>query len=895
MIIMLQALRFCIVAALLTRVAAAQPARLVADLAPASKRGEISLFLPVIPIGRYFYMTGIDSTSLGQVWRTDGAPGGLERVTSVDGGFVDSLTALGDDLFFVAFESSGPALWKIPAASGNAERVATVTGIASLARAGNALVFSAKDDAHGAELWASDGTSSGTRILRDIIPGTASSGPFDFTEAGPITFFFTTTPAGHAELWRTDGTSSGTTLVKDFGLPPAEGNHFFPLGVVAGNLVFTAYVGNGRFRLWRSDATPGGTLPIAEFGSDILTGIPIPFPYAGPESNGTVSAGFLYFAANDGVHGRELWKTDGSAARTSLVADIQPGQEGSGPFGFTALGASVLFEADDGTHGSEPWISDGTLAGTRLLEDVHPGPDGSYPFGFLGTGAVAFFGADDGASGTELWRTDGTVNGTFRVADVAPGEPGSRPSPLFFGNGGVYFEADSGAGTQLWKSDGSEAGTMVVEDLARPESSFPAFLTDVSGRLFFSTVTVENGDAAYRSLWVTRGSAESTTLVRDFKTLIDPAFEPATLFPIGGRMFFRADDGEHGIEPWVSDGTPNGTHLIKDLVSPAPGWAVGDSTPFAFTLFQGSVVFATNGSPVNTAKLWKTNGTEEGTEPLVDLGPHLFYYGTPLFHFGSRLYFALTDSSGSGVALWRSDGTSHGTALVEPIGPFGIDRMLAVGDAFYFPSGNALWRSDGTEAGTRTVFDGTEFINPFVIEEAAGLVYFLVGNSQALWRTDGTPAGTVLLAPSAQEIASAGSLLFFTRDDGIHGVELWRTDGSPAGTSIVRDVFPGHAGSQAGNLRAIGDLVYFSANDGVHGVEPWVSDGTEKGTRLIQDINPGPDSSRPTGFTLSGGLVYFAADDGAHGVELWAVPDPGAGRRVIAPASPAPPPVTLRR
>jgi ELWxxDGT repeat protein len=894
MIIVLPIVRLCVVAALLTRLAAAQTARLVADLAPARKRGEIALFPPTIPIGGHFYMTGVDSTSFGQVWRTDGTPGGLERVTSVDGGSVDSLTELGGDLFFVADESPGPALWKIPASSGIAERVAAVPGISGLARAGNSLVFAAKDDVHGAEPWVSDGTSAGTRILRDIVPGSAGSEPFDFTPAGPVTFLFTTTPAGNVALWRTDGTSAGTALVMDLGPPPAGGNHVAPLGVVAGHFVFTAYIGNGRFRLWRSDGTTAGTSAIVDFTSDIVTGVPVPFPYTGPESNGLVSGGFLYFAGNDGVHGRELWRSDGSTTGTSLVADVQPGPGGSWPSGFTALGGSVLFQADDGTHGAEPWITDGTAAGTRLLGDIHPGPDGSYPFGFLGTGTAAFFGADDGVSGTELWRTDGSSNGTFRVADVAPGAAGSRPFSLFHANGLVYFEADSGDGMELWKTDGSDAGTAVVEDLARPESSFPAFLTDVSGRLFFSTVTGQNGDAAYRSLWVTRGSPGTTSRVRDFSTLIDNALAPTTLLSFGGRLFFRADDGEHGIEPWVSDGTAAGTHLIKDLVSPSPGSSIGDSTPFGFTFFQGGVVFVTNASPADSAKLWTTDGTEAGTRPLVDLGPSLLYYDTPLFSFGNALYFALADGSAFNTALWRSDGTAPGTVLVKALGPSGIDRMLAVGKAFYFASGNTLWKSDGSPDGTQPIFDGAEFINPFVIEEAAGLVYFLVGNSQALWRTDGTPAGTFVLASSAQEITSTRSLLFFARDDGVHGVELWRTDGTPAGTAIVRDVFPGATGSQAGNLRAIGDRVYFSANDGIHGIEPWVSDGTEEGTRLVQDIDPGPDSSRPTGFTLSGGLVYFAADDGSHGVELWAVPDPGAPRRVKAPALPTPPPLITR-
>ena len=73
--------------------------------------------------------------------------------------------------------------------------------------------------------------------------------------------------------------------------------------------------------------------------------------------------GTLFFSADDGVNGHELWRSDGTPGGTVLVKDIRPGAADGNPFELTAVGSTLFFGADDGTHGYELWKSNGTDRG----------------------------------------------------------------------------------------------------------------------------------------------------------------------------------------------------------------------------------------------------------------------------------------------------------------------------------------------------------------------------------------------------------------------------------------------------------------------------------------------------------------------------------------------------
>ena len=143
--------------------------------------------------------------------------------------------------------------------------------------------------------------------------------------------------------------------------------------------------------------------------------------------------GGLFFFANDGVHGWELWKSDGTLVGTMLVSDINPtGDSVFPPIAFPVnIGNILYFTANDGTRGYELWKSDGTITGTKIVSDINPGINGSNTGQFVNLNDTLYFGAFNTTYGAELWKSDGTVTGTMLITDINPGSD----SALFSGSG----------------------------------------------------------------------------------------------------------------------------------------------------------------------------------------------------------------------------------------------------------------------------------------------------------------------------------------------------------------------------------------------------------------------------------------------------------------------------
>jgi ELWxxDGT repeat protein len=384
----------------------------------------------------------------------------------------------------------------------------------------------------------------------------------------------------------------------------------------------------------------------------------------------TEAGGKLFFTANDGVHDRELWVSDGTSAGTHMVKDILPisptGYAPYWPGALTAVGGLVYFSATDGVHGYEPWISDGTEAGTHMIKDVSTtaGVFGSDPYGYTDLNGVVYFSAWTQLNGREMWRTDGTEAGTRIVADVTLGTAGSYPEYFTAFKNRIYYvrhdATNSNRGT-LFRTDGTAAGTKAVRDKNgyKIRGIFNYGILHVVGEhLFIGRNT--------KQVWVSGGTPASTMKLVDFGT--------RTVAGAGGVAYLTWEDGGAIAPPsflWRSDGTTAGTQPLYYF----------DGTPivagFVNPLGSNLIFWGTDtwdGETRPTGGLSVSDGTNAGTVPLgvyalpVDYVPSS--NETPRATLNSVLYFPAQTYDGLGnfsdVALWRTDGTGAGTYAVSP-------------------------------------------------------------------------------------------------------------------------------------------------------------------------------------------------------------------------------------
>jgi ELWxxDGT repeat protein len=398
----------------------------------------------------------------------------------------------------------------------------------SLVEFNDKLYFSANNGENGTELYVSDGTGSGTKLVKDINPGADKYGysygsyPYDFVEFNGKLYFGANNEETGTELYVSDGTTVGTELLVD--ISPGEN----------------------------------------DFGA-----------YSSSPSNFVELNDKLYFTANNGENGNELYVTDGTVAGTQLVSDLRTGEDNYGningayPNNLVEFNGKLYFTANNGESGSELYVSDGTTGGTELLLDLRTGEDifgnvyGSYPGNFLEFNGKLYFSANNGENGGELYVTDGTAGGTELLVDIYPGENnygninGSEPSNLVEFNDKLYFSASNEAnGVELFVSDGTAEGTSLVADinLDKDSSGFsygssPSDLVVFNDKLYFTANDGENG----RELYVSDGTTVGTQLVADiFPGLNNYSFpnssSPYNLTVVGDELFFSAENGEAGVE-----------------------------------------------------------------------------------------------------------------------------------------------------------------------------------------------------------------------------------------------------------------------------------------------------------------------------------------------------------
>jgi ELWxxDGT repeat protein len=760
--------------------------------------------------------------------------------------------------------------------------------------------FQAYTSDSGYEIWRSDGTETGTFMLRDLCSGDAyqSSDP-EFSVLGTTVYFIASDCVFGEELWKSDGTPGGTQRVKDINPGPYSSN-LEDLFVVGDKLFFTAYNGT-TYTIWKSDGTEAGTTSTGVSGTPRFV----------------LGNGLFFTGTISGVcHIQRLDATNNTVA--DITTMCPRGIYGNGDGVSIAAGpALAYYTAGDTTTGTEVWRTDGTPAGTFLVLDILPGQTGSMPSNFfVNPLSQLIFSATDGTNGQEIWKSDGSAGNASMIKNINAGSNSSSPRDFTLWNNVIYFTAYDGTQTELWRTNGFSTETRIVKDLTPTAgvSSYPSFLTPTTNALFFIATDGTHAGALFK----TDGTSGGTVLVKDVNptTNYGGAYAPVAF---GAGVFFLGDDGTHGGEPWFSDGTEAGTRMIKDIA----GDENQGSRPFLLTpLNQQVLSFGYSHSQTSGEfyALYRSDGSVTGTLALktfnqvpqseydIDQAPAVF---------NGALYFAAsTNSAATGTELWRTDGTITGTTLFADIYPgpnSSSPRWLRPsGQTLYFraynnSNGDELWKTNGTLETTALVKDirsGNNGSYPeFLTADGAGGVYFAATNEISgteLWHSDGTPSNTRLLLDIAPGTASSypenltlvGTNLFFTATDPTNGRELWVTNGTPQGTRRVRDITLGQPSTSFAPYRqpfaVLGNRVFFIASSALVGDELWSSDGTENGTTIVKDVYPGAIPSDIQELTVMGGAVYFAAtsDDGRR--TLWRSNGTTAGTAHVVSGTSAP-------
>ena len=597
-------------------------------------------------VGGSLFFRASDATTGNELWVSDGTPDGTHLVKDVYPG-MNSSDSAGD----------------------------------SMTSMGGVLYFEASSDGMGSELWRSDGTDEGTVLLRDTSPGSTYNGGYQFSVAEDRLYFrtydqvwrsdgtregtfrvasyvqgisantpivavgqnvyFTVDTFQSRNLWRSDGTYDGTFRLTQFNL-----NRPFPAGeiasiVAAGSRVFFAATDKVHSReLWSTDGTVAGTTMI----KDIRPGTLSSSLYNVMNADGDL------FVVQDS-YPEQLHRIRNGVTTTTYLDTIE--YRG----GSLAVGDDLYFLAGDRTYGREFWKWSGAVP--ELLKDVAPGLTGGVASEMTEFNGTLYFVARGPEAG--LWKSDGTSEGTLLVRRIpsTPSGPFDEPGPLtiFTINGLMYFAArDENAQYNLWKSDGTSEGTILFQKSFAP---FSVALLD--GLIFWFS------GYSSTALLFTDGTPENTRTISRADLDFDLPLNDVTSASFNGAVYFSGSTNFGKTELWRTRGTVESTELFLEL-SPD---RFDNSILKTLTVVSGKLLFV-NKDPVNGYGIWQSDGTREGTHVLKSFGSESRISSWSVI--GDRVFFIVADPSTGMNSIWITDGSETGTIRV----PHSLEPHLAL-------------------------------------------------------------------------------------------------------------------------------------------------------------------------------------------------------------------------
>ena len=474
------------------------------------------------------YFSYFDSTVGRELWTTDGSSANTFLLKDINQSTNHAIpygsyrsTVLNHKLYFTAQETvtGRTELWKTDGTESNTIKVKDT--LSNLIREfpqftgkletlidtlNDNVVFSGIDTLRGEELWISDGTNMGTRILKDINLGLRNSKPTKSMRLGSKLFFNANDGIHGREMWVSDGSSMGTFMLKDFYLnnntpTMSEYETTQSKTIFNGKLYFIARDDMVDSNIWETDGTVTNTKKISVRSSYSQIGTPL-FGLTAHQNK-------LYFVGTSSTSVLSLWSSNGAVGGEQLVKDIFIRNPLNGKPIVSFKDWVFVFASNNLGYQSGLWKSDGTSNGTTLL---------------LNNGSInneTFTVGDDNlffAASNVLWKTDGTTNGTSIIKTFGSTFYGNKIQELNYINGHLYFQVvNQNTGIELWQSDGTTEGTALIVNMTanRYQNTFDESNKIVAdgNRFFFTGNDVLHG----RELW-THNTCDNLTNVQSIQS-----------------------------------------------------------------------------------------------------------------------------------------------------------------------------------------------------------------------------------------------------------------------------------------------------------------------------------------------------------------------------------------
>ena len=434
-------------------------------------------------------------------------------------------------------------------------------------------------------------------LVRDITPGTAGTRISEFRDCNG-NLYFTVSASNSVELWKTKGDSLNTVKVKTI-WGWSNKKEAFELTCFNNVLYFIAPDTVHGYELWRSDGTDTGTYVV----KDINVGVNDAFAVWTQISTKFLQIfnNKLYFIANDGIHGNELWESDGTSAGTQMVIDLKTGWK----------------------HGAfEPLGSDGI----RL-----------------------YFGGVDNLDSFRLYVSNGSAAGTYPVMNTQPYS--FSPGYMNF-NGKVYYGGTLLTGNNvdigLVSSNGTEAGTQLLIPTGNTPD-FPIDFMEVNNRLFFNN---------YKNIYYTDGTLAGTGVLKDSLSFSSLKFHndisAHVVVPHSGNLYFLASSigNNNGKQLWKSDGTSLGTYPVYTFSNGADPYHLISVGGKIYTKVRDSL----------RVDIWGYDGV--AMQKIVKSNTNFFTGSTlansisgysPFCVFNNQLYYTNAYDTAIGAELYKMD------------------------------------------------------------------------------------------------------------------------------------------------------------------------------------------------------------------------------------------------